>query len=78
MTKFEAVERLEVIVKASENAIYNYKIKENIWENYGKSRTYLSIVEIRKDGASKHYKEKKYGFIDNKTGDYIKQTNMEI
>lgn len=70
MTKFEAVERLKVIVKASENPVYDYEIKSNVWENYGKSRTYLSIVETRKDGASKHYKEKKYGFIDNKTEEY--------
>lgn len=70
MKKDDAIKRLKVIVDASENPIYDYEIKSNVWEKYGKSRTYFSIIETRTDGASKHYKEKKYGFIDNKTGDY--------
>ena len=77
MTKFEAVERLEVIVKASENPVYDYEIKSNLWENYGKSRTYLSIVETRKDGASKHYKEKNMVLSTTKQAN-IKQKNMAI
>ena len=70
MLKEEAIKRLEVIANASQNAVYDYTVKANDWEKYGKSRTYFSIVETRKDGASKHYSEKKYGFLDNITGEY--------
>ncbi len=69
MNKEQAVERLELIIEKSKCEGWNYKVKANDWENYGKSRTYLSIVETR-DG-SKHYKEKKYGFIDNMTEEYF-------
>lgn len=70
MKKEEAIKRLEMIIENTPASNgYNYTIKANDWENYGKSRIYLSIVETREN--SKHYKEKKYGYIDNKTGEYI-------
>ena len=72
MTKDYAVKRLQTIVNHSGDA-YDYEIKVRNWENYGKSRTYLSIVETSK--TSKHYVERKYGYIDNQTGEYIPEKN---
>lgn len=72
MTKDYAVERLQTIVNHSGD-MYDYEIKVRNWENYGKSRTYLSIVETSKN--SKHYVERKYGYIDNQTGEYIPDKN---
>lgn len=70
MTKDYAIKRLETILNHNSSANgYNYRIKVNNWENYGKSRTYFSIIETRDN--SKHYAEKRYGYIDNKTGEYI-------
>lgn len=47
---------------------FNYRIKESVWENYGKSRTYFKIIRTR--DFSKHYSEYDFGYIDNKTGEY--------
>ena len=67
MTKEYAVKRLETILNHTSCANgYQYKIKVNNWENNEKSRIYFSIVETRV--GSKHYAEKKYGYIDNHTG----------
>lgn len=48
--------------------VYNYEIVENVWENYGKSRTYFKIIETR--DYSKHYAVYDFGYIDNKTDEY--------
>ena len=69
--KRQIINRLKEIVANSTVLSYcEMKIKVNDWQNYGKSRTYFSIVE-RSIGASKHYKEKKYGYVDNITGEYF-------
>lgn len=73
ITTDEAKKRLNLIVKHSENDMYDYEVRMNVWENYGKSRTYLKIVEIGKN--SKHYVERKYGYIDNQTGEYHPEKN---
>ena len=80
MKKEEAIKRLEAIVEASKNDVYEYQIKTNDWERENTclprelgvvkvSRTYFSIVETRDN--SKHYKEKKFGYIDNLSGEYV-------
>lgn len=48
------------------------------WENYGKSRTYFSLVETRDN--SKHCVKKDYGYIDNQTGKYFphKYNTLEV
>lgn len=44
----------EKVLKEAESLIaaaadvYDYEIVENIWEKYGKSRTYFKIIETRK------------------------------
>ena len=53
---------------------FNYRVKVNDWENYGKSRTYLSLIETRKH--SKHYVTKKYGYFDNQTHEYMPTLNV--
>lgn len=63
-----------IIHKIAENANaidngYNYEVKINDWTNYGKDRTYFSIIETCEN--SKHYREYKYGYFDNETGEYI-------
>lgn len=75
MKKEEAIKRLEIIVAASKNDIYKYEIKSNNWEKKNGagevkvSRTYFAIVETR--GNSKHYNEKRFGYMNNLTGEYI-------
>lgn len=73
MTKIYAIKRLETIVKHSEGGNYHYEVVASDWEGYGKKRTYLSIVETREN--SKHRAERKYGYIDNISGEYVPDTN---
>ena len=74
MLKEEAIKRLETIIENTANdGTYDYRIVANDWENYGKSRTYLKIVETRRN--SKHHVEKQYGYIDNNTGEYVAGKN---
>lgn len=75
MTKIEILEKLNAIAEignASCNG-YHYEVKANDWNNYGKNRTYFSIVETR--DFSKHNKEKKYGFYDNAADNYVGNEN---
>lgn len=56
-----------IISEASD--IYNYEIKTNLWEKYGKSRTYIKVVETREN--SRHYTEYNFGYIDNVGNEYF-------
>lgn len=58
-----------------ENAdkVFNYQIKESIWEKYGKSRTYFKIIRTRDN--SRHYSEYDFGYVDNKTNKYYPSKN---
>ena len=53
--------------------VYNYEIRTNLWEKYGKSRTYFKVIETR--DHSKHYGERDYGYIDNITNKYVSGKN---
>ena len=65
------IRKLEEIVdeKNSHDNGYHYKAVVNDWNNYGKSRTYFSIIETRDN--SKHCNETRYGFFDNNSGIYV-------
>lgn len=67
----ELIEKLEAIVeeKNSHDNGYHYELSVNDWKNYGKSRTYLSIIETRDN--SKHYVKSDYGYVDNKSNEYV-------
>lgn len=69
----EAEKRLETIVNASGNDVYDYEIIVSEWNNYGKSRTYFKIIETRNN--SKHHVERLYGYIDNESGEYVAGKN---
>lgn len=69
MTKEMIIKRLEKLVAASQVAGYNTEIKINEWENYGKSRTYFSIVRTREN--SRHYEKIDCGYFDNKSEEYV-------
>lgn len=75
MTKTELINRANTI--AENSTTYDYcelKVVTKDWTTTdgSKNRTYFSIVERSKDSSvSKHYKEKKYGYIDNISGDYV-------
>lgn len=84
MKKEEAIKRLEEIIEASKKDGYEYQIKTNNLEDINTviptellingsrifvSRTYFAIIETRDN--SKHYKEKKFGYIDNLSGEYV-------
>ena len=56
--------------KNSHDNGYHYKAVVNDWKNYGKSRTYFSIIETR--DHSKHYAKTEYGYLDNQTGEYVR------
>lgn len=67
-------ERLHAIVENEGSAGgYHYEIQEREWENYGKSRTYYTIVETR-DNSSR-YVEYPYGYYDNNEEKYVAGKN---
>lgn len=76
--KEQLIENINTIAAEanSHNNGYHYNVKINDWANYGKNRTYFSIVETR--DCSKHCKEKKYGFIDNLTGEYFPEKYADL
>lgn len=63
------------VIKAIESLIseaadvYEYRVSENVWEKYGKSRTYFKVIETRAN--SKHYVSYDCGYVDNKTETYV-------
>lgn len=71
MTKAELIKRLEKLVAASQSGdeTFHTEIKINEWENYGKSRTYFSIVRTREN--SRHYEKMDCGYFDNQTETYV-------
>lgn len=70
MTRQGLINKLNEIVMEnnSHDNGYHYEAVVKDWENYGKSRTYFSIIETR--DHSKHYVTARYGYIDNQTGVY--------
>ena len=64
----KVVKEIESLI-AEATEVYNYEMVENVWEKYGKSRTYFKVIETRKN--SKHYASYDCGFIDNKTNVYF-------
>lgn len=69
--KEQLIEKLNEIV-AEENSHdngYHYEAMVKEWENYGKSRTYFSVIETRDN--SKHYKKISYGYFDNIAEKYV-------
>ena len=73
MTKQECMNRLEIIKEQSGVcAGCELVIVAKDWANGGKNRTYFAIIERSTDSkASKHYKKKEYGYLDNVTGEYV-------
>lgn len=49
--------------------VYNYEVKTNDWVNYGKDRTYITVVETA--DRTKHFKKYDFGYIDNVAGEYV-------
>lgn len=77
MTKNELIKRAELIIANSPTYDYvELELKLRDWENGDKSRTYFSITEKSTDyKISKKYTEKKYGYIDNLSGEYVPDKN---
>ncbi len=71
MTKQEIINRLNTIADLANVADngYHYEVIARDWANYGKDRTYFTIVETRDN--SKHYVKKDYGFYDNNADEYV-------
>lgn len=66
--KDDIISKVEYIVsKASD--IYNYEVIVRDWTNYGKSRTYIKVLET--SNISKHYKVYDFGYIDNIGDTYV-------
>ena len=56
----------DIIANAAD--CYDYEIRTSVWEKYGKSRTYVKIIETRR--YSKHYATYDFGYIDNVDDSY--------
>ena len=69
MTKQEIIERLNKVCEASQNGRFKVEARVSDWENYGRSRTYLKLVET--SDVTKHYKELDCGYFDNQKGVYV-------
>lgn len=71
-------DRLNTIINATGDGDGTYKYTANIrnWENYGKSRTYFTVIETRTVG--KHYAKYDYGYFDNIAGVYVKTTKNDL
>lgn len=73
--KKENEESLEdkVIRLAEEKLSYRYcghcKVIANLWQKYGKDRTYISVRFYTNAWNQKH--ELRCGYIDNATGEYV-------
>lgn len=65
------IKRLEKLVAASQTGdeTYHTEIKISEWNNYGKSRTYFSIVRTREN--SRHYEKLDCGYFDNQSEEYV-------
>lgn len=70
MNKSTILARLNAIIENEGTAGgYHYNIEERDWENYGKSRTYYSIVATR--DHSKYNAKVDYGYYDNQAEKYV-------
>ena len=77
MTKRDCENRLNVILSNSGTVVeggvmagnYFREINMRDWSNYGKDRTYFSIVETCE--GTKHYVKRDYGYFDNINGEYV-------
>ena len=72
--KEKVIARLNEIVERTNNRYdtYNYTVSVKEWNNYGKSRTYISVNEYRmKSKGFKYYQKLDFGYIDNKTNEYV-------
>lgn len=69
MTKQEIIEMLNKVCEASQNERFTIEARVCDWENYGKSRSYLKLVET--SDVTKHYKALDFGYFDNKKGVYV-------
>lgn len=79
MTKKDIEARLNEINESNPGRPgYTREARINDWKNYGKDRTYYSIVQTCEN--SKHYSEVKYGYYDNVADQYVpasKTANLE-
>lgn len=57
-----------IIANTSDANGYHYRPVVRDWQNYGRDRTYFSVVTTRDN--SKMYKQISYGYLDNQTGEY--------
>ena len=69
MTREEAIKRLETVRDQSNQAVFTITAVVRNWENYGKSRTYLKLVETSEN--TRHRKELDFGYFDNTNGKYV-------
>lgn len=69
MTKQEIIERLNKVCEQSQNGRFNVTVSVRDWENYGKSRTYLKLVETSEN--TRHRNELDFGYFDNTNGKYV-------
>lgn len=68
--KARLIQRMEMLAEKAEGiGDFHYTVKVNDWENYGKSRTYFSIIRTRE--TSSHRSEIKFGYYDNQSEKYV-------
>ena len=76
--KEQLISKLNLLVKMQEGIGngYHYEIVVKDWNNYGKSRTYFSIIETRDN--RRHYKKFDYGYFDNQYEKYFPEKYNDL
>lgn len=67
--KEQLIAKMEKLAEIAKCDGWHYEVVAKEWNNYGKSRCYLSIIETRRN--SKHYAKYDFGYYDNKSGAYV-------
>ena len=74
--KEQLISKMEKIAEIAKCDGWHYDVIAKDWNNYGKSRTYFSIVETR--DHSTHYKKYDFGYYDNVAEKYVPgRSNLE-
>lgn len=68
IVKEQVIETMKDLVEMATD-VYEYEIVTKEWNNYGKSRCYLSIIETRE--GSRHCVKYDCGYVDNQTDRYV-------
>lgn len=67
--KEQLIVKMEKLAEIAKCDGWHYDVVVKDWNNYGKSRSYLSIIETR--DHSTHYVKYDFGYFDNSAHKYV-------